>query len=75
MTRYEKQMNEMTVEGLAMLNIVTLEQPIYDEALDGYTCMCDVVYVYVASDGTKFGDFDDALDYEVAWLRQVDTAD
>ena len=75
MTRYEKQMNEMTVEGLAMLNIVVLEEPIYDEDLDGYMCIYDTVYIYVASDGTRFGDFDDALDYEVAWLRQVDTVD
>ena len=70
MTRYKKQMNEMTVEGLAMLNIVTLEEPMYDENLDGYMCLCDVIYIYVTTDGAKFGDFDDALDYEVAWLQQ-----
>jgi hypothetical protein len=70
MTRYEKQMQEMSVEGLAMLNIVVLEEPIYDEDLDGYTVLCDTILIYITSNGERFGDFDDALDYEVAWLRQ-----
>lgn len=70
MTRYEKQMKEMSVENLAMLNLVTIERPIYDEDFDGYMCICDTMCFQVTSDGTEFDDFDEALDYEVAWLRQ-----
>lgn len=70
MTRYEKQMQEMTIEGLAMLNISVIEEPIYDEDLDGYTVLCDTILIYITSNGERFGDFDDALDYEVVWLRQ-----
>jgi hypothetical protein len=70
MTRYEKQMQEMSIEGLAMLNISVLEEPMYDEDFDGYMVLCDTVLIYITSDGERFCDFDDALDYEVAWLRQ-----
>ena len=70
MTRYEKQMQEMTVEGLAMLNIVVIEEPMYDEDLDGYMVLCDTILIHITSNGERFEDFDDALDYEVAWLRQ-----
>lgn len=51
MTRYEKQLQEITIEDIANKNVVK--------------CL----YWYSVSDGTEFSTYDEALDYEIEWLK------
>lgn len=65
MTRYEKQIAELTIEKLAERNIHFEEEDIWDDS--------DVVgkeYYCLTSDRQEFYDFDEALAHEIAWLKQ-----
>lgn len=68
MTRYEKQLSEMTVTKLADLNINTTTDTTEDEDMDGNLHISGMWTEYITSDSQFFMDYNDALQHEIEWL-------
>lgn len=65
MTRYEKQIAELTIEKLAERNIRIDEEDIWDDS-----GVVGKEYYCLTSDHQEFYDFDEALAHEITWLKQ-----